>query len=451
MEQTVKQIGYPRWDKMLASKKKDNTKAGRNSSDDSTYIYNIPFVRENENYVNASLNIKITGADTTFGYSCDWQYQNKTHGSPNVDTTAEYHALFFMILDNMVLGHSRFKINDTILFDSISFNTGGIKEINLLKINSTIAGRSNNQNHNLCFDFYICNTPSYCGSHCDYLYCTTNQCYLLREICDGWWDDDGGSGGTGGGYEGEGSGAGGNGGGGNGGGTPPNCDPGTSYNKTTKYPPCEPGWEPEEEYSSGYPSAEPIDSLLKRYAQFVNRFRDSLSQLSEVEHVERFFCIVNNNNHLDTLNFKVGTNDNEIVPNFYVWGRRILLGDWHYHHKYADGTIGSWPSGEDVGCIYKMTKNYIRLVDTYNARYALVVEDVNKMQLFSHIAGNGPLKIMERYLDACTNDPRYYQVGNPFVTMTKDKLLEILGNSNNCGIGLYEASSANGTTFIKIN
>ncbi|MBS1759660.1 MAG: hypothetical protein JST23_05980, partial [Bacteroidetes bacterium] len=116
MEQTVKQIGYPRWDKMLASKKKDNTKAWRNSSADSTYIYNIPFVRENENYVNASLNLKISGADTTFGYSCDWQYQQFQNTPNSVTDSAENFVVFLMVLDYTVFGHKKFIIKDTSIF-----------------------------------------------------------------------------------------------------------------------------------------------------------------------------------------------------------------------------------------------------------------------------------------------------------------------------------------------
>ena len=70
VEQTVKQIGFPRWDKILTPSL--SRLAGRTESDSSAITYYIPFVRDSQNYVNASMAIRTTPSDTTFSYLCDW-------------------------------------------------------------------------------------------------------------------------------------------------------------------------------------------------------------------------------------------------------------------------------------------------------------------------------------------------------------------------------------------
>lgn len=114
---TVSRIGYPRWDKAFM---KGGQLLGRGYSDSSIIIY-VPFVRENENFTNASLVAEISPADTTFSYLCDWQFHQKEYGLPGLNNTAEAHALFFMYMDNQVFGHRRFKITDDSLFETISF------------------------------------------------------------------------------------------------------------------------------------------------------------------------------------------------------------------------------------------------------------------------------------------------------------------------------------------
>ncbi|NOT49740.1 MAG: hypothetical protein HOP10_00510 [Chitinophagaceae bacterium] len=56
VEKTVRQIGYPYWDKSISIKGISDDR----STSDSAIITYIPFVRERENYVNACLIIKAT-------------------------------------------------------------------------------------------------------------------------------------------------------------------------------------------------------------------------------------------------------------------------------------------------------------------------------------------------------------------------------------------------------
>src|SRR5688572_22288687 len=72
VEKTIKQIGFPRWDKAIINKR--TLVKGRTGADSTNIIY-VPFVRDSQNYVNAAMVIKTTGSDTSFSYLCDWQYQ----------------------------------------------------------------------------------------------------------------------------------------------------------------------------------------------------------------------------------------------------------------------------------------------------------------------------------------------------------------------------------------
>jgi len=72
VEKAVKQIGYPRWNKIISPSA--SRRAGKAISDSSGITYYIPFVRDSQNYVNASIAIRANPDDTTFSYLCDWQY-----------------------------------------------------------------------------------------------------------------------------------------------------------------------------------------------------------------------------------------------------------------------------------------------------------------------------------------------------------------------------------------
>lgn len=118
VEKTVRQIGYPRWNKAIAIKSKSPGISGRETSGgDSSTLYYIPFVRDSQNYVNASMVIAASATDTSFGYYCDWQYRQLNNAPELQVDEAEQLAFFFMRLDNAVFGHKRFSIIDTTLFN----------------------------------------------------------------------------------------------------------------------------------------------------------------------------------------------------------------------------------------------------------------------------------------------------------------------------------------------
>lgn len=231
VEQTARQIGFPRWNKKIV--RYVSSPDGRSFSDSSEIIY-IPFVRDSQNYVNAALAITVTPIDTSFRYFCDWEYISLADSTSDATDSAEHYALFFMILDREVFGHRRFVISDTSLFFDGYRKPAFIELADTL--NSTGRGNYYSPTGEWCENFTIwwvnCqyqNTPD-CSNGCD-------ECSLCVEslsytLC--WPPDGGGSGGN----------SGGSGGGGGVSGTPPNCQP-VALKGANVNPNCEPGWYPD--------------------------------------------------------------------------------------------------------------------------------------------------------------------------------------------------------------
>jgi hypothetical protein len=222
VEKTARQIGYPRWDKAFTKSKKTINSFQAILSGDSTEVFYIPFVRDSQNYVNASMVVRISSSDTSFSYTCDWQYASKPHQIVPSDTSAEGHALFFMMMDKTVFGHTKFTITDTTLFSGHSKeNPTTLRKIFLLP---TSAQAGNNlMLYEECLDYAYCGSPDYCAGECDYTNCSGGDVCGTFSICWTYESGGGGDGGTG-----TGTGTGGTtGGGGSGtgtGSTPPNCN-----------------------------------------------------------------------------------------------------------------------------------------------------------------------------------------------------------------------------------
>lgn len=249
VEQTIKIIGFPKWEKMITIKSKSGI-SGRGASDSLLTTYLIPFVRDSQNYVNASLIISVYPSDTTFAYRSDWEYQYKTHGSPTVDSTAEAHAVFFMFLDKITFGYSEFYVTDTSLFPEAHAANLGAKKLTILNTSSQ-SGRGNTAGNGqdclLWGNYVICPTPTSptCSgpSGCDYLNCPGGVCWLYYG-CVLWELSStqiGGSGpiiGSGGGTSVGNGGA-------TGGSSPSPCPGTTTYQRgqTATYG-CGPGWSP---------------------------------------------------------------------------------------------------------------------------------------------------------------------------------------------------------------
>lgn len=232
VEQTVQQIGYPRWDKAITLV---NKKKAQNLLGDSIQTFYIPFVRDSQNFVNASMIIHTSQTDTSFTYRCDWQYSEMENDVNSANDPAEHFAAFFMQLDKVVFGHRKFNIVDTNLFRTAH---GPAK---YLKLDSSVSSNTNNYYEliEFCQDvvYYYQNctygNTSACSEVCD-------QCYLCMNsfVMTYCWEEyvymgGGGTGGSGGGS------------------TPLNCNPsqvpfakGNSNNQSNIVPECGGGWTP---------------------------------------------------------------------------------------------------------------------------------------------------------------------------------------------------------------
>lgn len=125
VEATVKKIGYPVWDKIMARAGVSSraTVAGMSEGRKQPHantisydIYYIPFVRDSQNRVNAAMIIKASLADTSISYACDWQYKTFLDDAATSNSDADKFAVFFMQFDNAVFGYTKFKVTDKSLF-----------------------------------------------------------------------------------------------------------------------------------------------------------------------------------------------------------------------------------------------------------------------------------------------------------------------------------------------
>ncbi len=310
---TVKQIGYPRWDKAFVQTKKSISASYLSgSSGDSTNIYYIPFVRDSQNFVNASMIITTTQSDTSFMYKCDWQYSQMTNNTNEISDSAEYFAIFFMALDHTVFGYNEFKIIDTNLFRQQDHQPLKVKFNNLLPgQNNMYELITTCQNVNI----YINDCPEIAGQcqgpggSCDYCYahCTSS---IIYNYC--WTEYVN----TGGGGESGGTPTGGNGDTGNGGtppdpcnGTPDNPAPFAKGNTSNVVNPgnCPPpgtGWIPIEDPDDPAPPVpcDPFIQSLNQNSNFIYYLKYLNSTPVKTQPYEAGYAVTFPN----TYQFKVG-------------------------------------------------------------------------------------------------------------------------------------------------
>lgn len=171
ISQTVRQIGFPRWNKLIkrtvdksnlneiSSNSLENRITSK-SSESNSNIYYIPFVRDSQNHVNASMIIETTSTDTILSYVCDWQYKKLKSNQKN----AEKFAIFFMNFDKNVFGYNKFKITDRDLFKQ-NGKTASLLELQDKNLSNNIAGKDM-YNVDYCQDVLIK------WNECPYTRCT---------------------------------------------------------------------------------------------------------------------------------------------------------------------------------------------------------------------------------------------------------------------------------------
>ncbi len=254
VEKTVKQIGYPYWDKAMVFSGSSNS-FNRSASGDSINSVFIPFVRDSQHVVNAGLQIIMTPVDTSYKYLCDWQYSD----SINTGNSGKKQSLLLMQLDKNVFGSRLYKV-----LDSVAFGQEPGKSARFVRIiSSTLSGKPGPTHYagkgngyyewvtvTICSEVHIQNSGWNYGCAPDDPNCNG---WHLETQCEDYIsyvyvDSDGGTGS--GGSGGEPTVPDGNGDGGSGSGAPPNCNTGSGSGTNTN--PCGPGWVTEEEPEANY-------------------------------------------------------------------------------------------------------------------------------------------------------------------------------------------------------
>jgi len=423
----VKKAGYARWDKTLLYRT-PSPQIETVGSGDTTFVAFIPMVLEGGNTVNAQLVVNISPADTLYRVIGASEYTSFGFAQ-NADTSLNALKLFslFATHEKAVFNRTRFEILDNRILQGQSAIVIDTAKRYMVQLDTAAATFSEVMSapepelpHSSCITVFDMIEAGYSVVY----NMVGTACIISSYSLPGG----GGGGGTNGPA--------------GGGGT---VNPGPIGGGGTSGPI---GWGPVP--LENPPSIEPIDSLLKKAALLCNKYRDSLSSLCESQNVERFFNIVLKNNLYDTLRVVTGKSSEEVNPNYNI-DTLTRKGEWHYHQKYPDGTPGSWPSGADITKMYGRSNGHIMIVDTYTARYALVVENSDSMTVWKNRPGNGAKVLAEKIATAVWNDPRATITGQVYVDMTKEKVLAALGSSSHCGIGLYQAYSYNSTSFIKVN
>ena len=239
VDKLVKQIGYPYWDKATIVSKSHIGVVNRANTEDSVNITYIPFVRDSQNYVNASLLIKTSPSDTAFQFLLDWQYASYGFDTTSQDWNGRDIFNLFASFDKEVFGRSAFQITDNRLFGEP--DSGKIVVVKIRPQQQTQQRANILISVTMCNYVAVCYGPAWYNSWCDGDCTEDCEYYTHTETeCTTFWIEDGwtpGGGGTGGG-----SGSGGGGGSGNGGWNPPPCPGGTVRGAT--YENCTPGWIP---------------------------------------------------------------------------------------------------------------------------------------------------------------------------------------------------------------
>jgi hypothetical protein len=199
VEDIVTKIGYPIWNKALVFSN-SSYRTETITEYDSVNIISIPFARDSQNYVNASLLFKMTSTDTSFQYILDWQYIDFGFTeNPNEINAKDVFNLFmrhnfnvfnsknFQVTDGRLLGYN-LEEERTIIIDTNSLENGNV----VSNILSPVT---------LCTPYIECNSCSQKGTESNSIIIVCCN-PTFGEFCSTIWIEDGwnpvnGSGGSG--------------------------------------------------------------------------------------------------------------------------------------------------------------------------------------------------------------------------------------------------------------
>lgn len=440
---TVERIGYPRWDKAITISVNNSTGVSAESENNDASVTYIPFARDSQNYVNASMAVYTSSSDTSFSYICDWQYSSYGFNTDADSTNAKDIFHLFTRLDNAVFGTTTFKITDNRLLaadekqriiewgkdpDSVSVyyqlksNNPAlavellvpVETCTLYDVTITFdcpAGGGGGGGHGDCGP---CLAFRNAGTSVESEPCWFSYQY---EECTITWVNTGGGGGAGGNG---GSGT----GGGNppGGGTPPTCHGGPVV-AAKPIEPCGSGWEiipiddpPNDPCVNARPGAEKATTLSKN-----DKFISGLNAIKTLasdgkEHSVSLGKDANGN--IIRSNPSTGTGNNASVPNI-----ANRFADMHNHPNPKPPSSGDIYGFIDQAALKGSGyQRFVTLPD--GTMYALIITDMEAAKKFN------------------ADYPRRPGIGGNEPTFPADLVDELIDLNNNAG------SQENGLAFF---
>ncbi|MEQ1554731.1 MAG: hypothetical protein ABL929_11160 [Ferruginibacter sp.] len=289
-----------------------------------------------------------------------------------------------------------------------------------------------------------CSTNT-CTPDCYYPQCVNS---FTVQICTGGGggSTSGGSGiPTGGGPTGP-TGGGPTGGGSGGGGSP--TGGGTSGGGTSN-PPNNTGWIPITIIDDDV-IVQAIDSIPQVLSTVCSTQMDSLYQWGMTNGFrEQSFIIVVKNGIKYPKNFTPGfpTGDKTRVNYTLAPGEQLIA----YVHIHSEDTVGYYRTSFSANDLIEFNKNaniigYTALLEVGNARYAFVLEDVQKKNAFNISKKGMHRQLYEALLNTLSSTISNGQ------TLTEQTWMQYLGSASISGIGFYKSSTKRGKNiFTKLN
>lgn len=163
---------------------------------------------------------------------------------------------------------------------------------------------------------------------------------------------------------------------------------------------------------------------------------------------EQSFILVKKDGIIYPKNFQTGTlNGDKTRVNYTLGPDEQLVAYIHTHPSPTPLERSSFSSDDFI----ELTKNrnmlgYTAILECGNVRYALVIEDLAKLNTFTSTRRNNVLR--QGWDEAIYGQPNIYSNGPQACV---DGIIQYLGSSAICGIGFYRATAPNKTNFIKLN
>jgi hypothetical protein len=163
---------------------------------------------------------------------------------------------------------------------------------------------------------------------------------------------------------------------------------------------------------------------------------------------EQSFILVKKNDSIYAKNFKPGfPSGDKTDVNYTLSSDEVLVA---YAHIHAEDTVNYWRTSFSPEDLIEFNKKatvvgYTALLEVGNARYAFVLEDTQKKNIFNISKMGRHGKLYKSIFEELSIQHSNLQV------LTEQSWIKYFGSSAVCGIGFYKAESSNKNKFLKLN